>query len=78
MNEEMMKKAIEESRKNKDIYFANSAEQAGKIGFRDDMIYDFIKSDKKNKNILNMERIESKEAMEVFDEFENNPDKIMY
>ena len=42
------------------------------------MIYDFIKSDKKNKNILNMERIESKEAMEVFDEFENNPDKIMY
>ena len=62
----------------KDIYFANTAEQAGKIGFRDDMIYDFIKSDKKNKNILNMERIESKEAMEVFDEFENNPDKIMY
>ena len=62
----------------KEVYFANTAEEAGEIGFRDDMIYDFIKSGNNDKNIMNITHVESDEAKKVFEEFKNNNERIMY
>lgn len=62
----------------KKIYFANTAKEAGEIGFRDDMIYDFIRSENKNMEILDIEHFENKEAQEVFKNFQKNSEKIMY
>ena len=60
----------------KDVYFANTKEEANDIGFRDDIIYDYIKG--KNKNLINMYHIENKEALKNFQEFKENDKKIMY
>ncbi len=60
------------------VYFANTKEEAGKIGFRDDMIYDFIKSDNSNNDILNIIHVEDTEAIKTFEDFEKNNEKIIY
>lgn len=60
----------------KEVYYANSKEEAAKIGFRDDMIYDYIKN--QDDKILKLTRILSDEAKQVFEDFEKNEDKIMY
>lgn len=62
----------------KHVYYANTAEEAGKIGFRDDMIYDFIKNDNNDKNILDINHVSSDEAKKVFEDFKNNDKRIMY
>ncbi len=62
----------------KNVYFANTKKEAGKIGFRDDMIYDFIKSDGSDKKILNVIHVEDTEAIKTFENFKNNTEKIMY
>ena len=62
----------------KDVYYANTREDAEDIGFRDDLIYDFIKSNNSNTNILDLKRIKSDEALQVFVDFKNNKDKTMY
>ena len=62
----------------KEVYFANTAKEAGKIGFRDDFIYEYLKSERKDKDVLEIHHIESKEAKKVFEDFEKNPHKVMY
>ncbi len=62
----------------KTVYFANTRKDAGEIGFRDDMIYDFIKSDNKDKEILNITHVDNPEAIKLFEDFKNNDKKIMY
>ncbi len=62
----------------KNVYFANTKKEAGDIGFRDDMIYDFIKSDNSDKKILNLIHVEDTEAIKTFEDFKNNDEKIMY
>ena len=57
-------------------YFANSKEDASKIGFRDDDIYDFIKDNKKD--ILELHHMDCEEAKEIFKDFEKNQKKIIY
>lgn len=62
----------------KHVYYANTAKEAGEIGFRDDMIYEFIKNDNSNKEILDINHVPSIEAKKVFENFKNNDKKIMY
>lgn len=59
----------------KEVYYLNTKEDADEIGFRDNIIYDYIKG--KN-NILNIHHIDSIEAKEVFNKFKNNNKKNMY
>ena len=60
----------------KEVYYANTKEEAGNIGFRDDLIYDYIKN--RDENILKTHHIENEKAKEIFEEFKTNENKIMY
>ena len=60
----------------KTVYYGCDKVDANNIGFRDDIIYDYIKG--KNKNLINMYHIENKEALKNFQEFKENDKKIMY
>ena len=60
----------------KEVYFANTKEEAGNIGFRDDLIYDYIKN--RDENILKTHHVENEKAKEIFEEFKTNENKIMY
>ncbi len=60
----------------KEVYYANTKEDAGKIGFRDDMIYEYIKGNKKD--LINLHQMNRKEAIKVFEEFEKITNKKMY
>lgn len=59
----------------KEVYYANTKEDANKIGFRDDVIYEFIKGNKSG--IIQLHHIENKNAVKVFEDFEKNS-KNMY
>lgn len=60
----------------KEIYYANSRKQAGDIGFRDDVIYEYLEG--KNQELLKRHHMESDEALEVFKDFAKTEGKIMY
>lgn len=59
----------------KEVYYANTKEDADDIGFRDDMIYEYIKG---NNDIIKLERISSSKALDVFNKFKEIEDKNMY
>ena len=54
----------------KEVYYGCIKEDAGKIGFRDDMIYDYLKG--KNKDIINLKQIDREECIKTFEEYKNN------
>ena len=60
----------------KEVYYANTKKDAAEIGFRDDMIYEYLKDN--NKNVIEKRHIESKDALEVLKKFKELEDKIMY
>ena len=62
----------------KKVYYGNTKEDAAKIGFRDDMIYDFIKKSSNDSNLLDLERIDKEETIKSFNEFDEKIDKIIY
>ena len=55
----------------KKVYYANSAEDAGAIGFRDDYIYDFIEGKCKDKQVLELDQLGSEEAIETFKRYQS-------
>ena len=59
----------------KKVYYGNTKEDAANIGFRDDMIYDYIKN---NGNLLDLENIDREETIKTFEEFNSKEDKIIY
>ena len=59
------------------VYYANTKEDAGNIGFRDDFIYKEL-SKPDNKKSIKFNCIPLKEAQEVFDIWKNKKDKIKY
>ncbi len=59
------------------VYYGNTKEDARKIGFRDDMIYDFIKKGGKS-DILNFIQIDREETIKAFNEFNEKENKIIY
>lgn len=60
----------------KDVYYANTRKDADNIGFRDDVIYEYINGG--NAHILNKHHIESEEALDVFKNFEKINEKNIY
>ena len=58
------------------VYYANTKKDADEIGFRDDMIYEYLKGN--DEQLIEVRRIESEEALEVFKKFKLLEDKIMY
>ena len=60
----------------KKVYYGNTAKDAEKIGFRDELIYEYIKSP--DKKILNLECIDREETIKVFKDYIENKDKEIY
>lgn len=54
----------------KEVYYGCTKEDAAKIGFRDEAIYDFIKG--KDKTLLNLKQIDRKECIKAFEEYKKN------
>lgn len=54
----------------KKVYYGCTKEDAGKIGFRDDMIYEYLKG--KNKELINLEQIDRDECIKAFEEYKRN------
>ena len=65
----------------KKVYYGNTKEDAAKIGFRDDYIYDYIKNLTNNStdnNVLKFECIDREETIKSFNKFIEKSDKIIY
>lgn len=60
----------------KEVYYGTDLEDAEKIGFRDDFIYNFIKNNNKGE-ILNMRQIDRDECLKLFKEYKKS-DKTIY
>ena len=59
------------------IYFANTREDAAHIGFDDSMIYDEMKCDIEHRKIPIL-KLGREDALKVFEEWANKPDKTEY
>ena len=65
----------------KKVYYGNTKEDAANSGFRDDYIYNYIKSltDNTNDNsVLKLECIDREENIETFNQFIEKSDKTIY
>ena len=65
----------------KTVYYGNTKEDAAKIGFRDDFIYDYIGKLSKNikdDEVLELKPLDRAETIEEFEKFEKKDDKIIY
>ncbi len=60
----------------RDVYYVNTREDAACIGFRDNMIYQYLKGERAD--VLNMHRMENSEALRVFRDFEKLDAKKLY
>lgn len=54
----------------KKVYYACTKEDAGKIGFRDDMIYDYLKG--KNTELIHLKQIDRDECIKEMEDYEKN------
>ena len=53
----------------KEIYFATNRKEVAEIGFRDDMIYNYLKN--KEKDILKIHQIENKKCHKLLESYSN-------
>lgn len=60
----------------KKVYYGNTKEDAKSIGFRDELIYDYIKN--KDEEILKLINIDRDETIKTFEKFKDKQDKTMY
>ena len=60
------------------VYYGNTKEDATNIGFRDDIIYSFIKNMDNNSDILKLESMNREETIKTFEEYMNKSDKKIY
>lgn len=51
----------------KEIYYACTKNDAAEIGFRDDMIYEYLKGN--NKDLISLKQIDRDECIELFEEY---------
>ena len=58
----------------KEVYYGCTKEDAARIGFRDEAIYDFIKG--KDKTFLNLEQMDREECIKTFEEYKKNGGEI--
>ena len=63
------------------VYYGNTKEDAADIGFRDEVIYEFLDKladDKLDKKVLNLKSLDREEAIEVFERYKNERQKVQY
>lgn len=53
----------------KKVYYGCTKKDAGEIGFRDDMIYEYLKGN--NKDLINLEEMDRDECIKTFEEYKN-------
>ena len=51
----------------KEVYYGCTKEDAGEIGFRDDMIYDYLKGN--NSNLIHLKNMDRDECLKVFEKY---------
>ena len=59
----------------KNVYFGCTKKDAGNIGFRDDLIYEYLKGD--NPNLLNLQPLDRLDCIKLFEDYKENK-KIIY
>ena len=59
----------------KEIYYACTHEDAAKIGFRDDLIYEYLKGNKKD--LITLKQIDRDECISTFEKYEKDG-KVIY
>lgn len=52
----------------KDVYYGCTKEDAGNIGFRDDVIYDYLKG--KNRDLIHLNCLDREECIKVFKKYQ--------
>ena len=62
----------------KNVYYGKTKEDATNIGFRDDLIYNYIKNDSVDSSILELTCINREETIKTFMEFMEKSDKNIY
>ena len=65
----------------KKVYYANTKEDAADIGFRDELIYEYLDKladNKVDKKVLNLKSLDREEAIEVFERYKNEQQKVQY
>ena len=63
------------------VYYGNTKQDAANIGFRDDFIYEYLKTladGNQNTRVLKLKTLNHKEAKTVFDSFSKQKNKTMY
>ena len=60
----------------KEVYYANTKESVDDIGFRDDIIYDYLKGN--NNSFIKLNHVDREDAKKIFEDFKNNKDKEIY
>ena len=60
----------------KKVYYGATAKDTRKIGFRDDFMYDFIKSDHKDVKVLDLENIERDSCLKLFEEYQETEKQL--
>lgn len=63
------------------VYYGNTKEDAAKIGFRDDFIYEYIGNladGIQNNDVLELKCMDRDKTLEEFDKFYNKDDKTIY
>ena len=58
----------------KTVYYACTRKDASSIGFRDDMIYEYLKGE--NKDLIQLKEIDRKECIELFEEYKQKKKEI--
>ena len=53
----------------KKVYFGCTKKDAGEIGFRDDMIYEYLKGN--NKDLIQLKEMDRDECLKTFEEYKN-------
>lgn len=59
----------------KEIYYACTREDAANIGFRDDLIYEYLKGT--NKDLINLKQIDRDECISLFEKYQDE-NKTIY
>lgn len=62
------------------VYYGNTAKDAADIGFRDDMIYNYLQdmTSEESRNLLQLHMMDRDETIEAFAVFKDKEEKTMY
>ena len=60
------------------VYYGCTIEDAKKIGFADEFIYEYLKENHKNNEILKLKSLLREDALEAFKIWDEDTDKVPY